>query len=105
MIYGPKAYSEHADLISEQLNPELKSYGLREHFLFWRLDGLSLARAYAVLYLQEIADLLSNSSQKHIQKAIEKQCELLGRIVSINIDEKYPTHLGSYEIYQLYCRM
>ena len=39
------------ELILEQLDPSQRNYSLREHFLFWRLDGLSLARAYAVLYL------------------------------------------------------
>jgi hypothetical protein len=98
MVYGPLAYEEHAGMIPEKLDPEHERYGWREHVLLWRLNALSLARAYAVLYLQEAMDVFSPSEEKHIRKAIEKYCELLGMLISDNISDSRPMKLGSYEI-------
>ena len=98
MVYGLEAYTEHARMIPEQLDPALDSYGLREHFLFWSLDALSLARGYAILYLQEIVGHLPVSKRKYIHAAVEKYCELLGMMVTINISDTYPVQLGNCDI-------
>lgn len=98
-IYGPAAYTEHARMVVEQLDSKREDYGWLEHMLMWRLDSLHLARAHAVLYLQKIAELLSPSSRKHVQSAIDSYCELLGMLVSDNISTSTPiTRIGSYNI-------
>jgi hypothetical protein len=80
-------------MIPEQLDSQLDSYGWLEHMLMWRLDSLHLARAHAVQYLQEITELLSPSSEKHIRSVIESYCELLGMLVSDNISSFTPIHI------------
>ena len=55
MIYGPAALAEHARMIPTGMDPKDKGYERREHWLFWRLDALHLARGYAVLHLQGLA--------------------------------------------------
>jgi hypothetical protein len=98
MIYGPAAYAEHAGMVVEKLDPKQERYGWREHVLFWRLDALSLVRAYAILYLQEISEMLPPASREHIQVAVESYWELLGMLVSDNISESRPIRVGSCEI-------
>ncbi len=100
MIYGPEAFAEHARLVPHQLNPDLDSFGLREHFLFWRLDALHLARGYAVLYLQEIVEQLPQSARPHVSTAVERYCELIGMIRSVNIDTSESYQLGTVRVVQ-----
>jgi len=95
MVYGPEAYREHAGLVEAQLDPDDERYELREHFLFWRLDGLSLARAYAVLYLEEAKAQCRPEVRDHIAAAIQSYCGLLAMIETINIDDRPPYRLGS----------
>lgn len=98
MIYGPAAYTEHFQMIPEQLDPEHERYAWREHVLFWRLDALSMARAYAVQYLQEVMDMFSPSQKEHIRVAIGSYCEMLGLFISDNISTSRPIKIGSCEI-------
>lgn len=98
MVYGPTAYEEHAGMIPDKLDPKHDRYGWREHVLFWRLDALSLARAYAIMYLQEVMDVFSPAQKIYVQRAIEKYCELLGMLVSDNISDSRPMKIGSCEI-------
>ena len=105
MVYGPEAYAEHARMIPEQLDPKHEKYGWQEHVLYWRLNVLSLARAYAVLYLQEVMDVFSPLQKEHIQTAMDRYCELLGMLVSDNLSSppfSSPIQLGSCDISAAY---
>jgi hypothetical protein len=82
MIYGPDAFRDHAELVVEGLDPELASYGAREHFLVWRFDVLNSARAYAIRYLREVRPLLSKAARRHLDDAVDAYRTLLGMLAA-----------------------
>ncbi len=99
MIYGPAAYAAHARLIPAHADPEGKRYKWLEHVLIWRLDALCLARAYAVMYLQDNAGLLAPAKRKHVETAVQEYCKLLGLVASGNIfGGEPPARIGPAEI-------
>ncbi len=99
LIYGPQAYLEHARLIPDQLDPRLPDFAWREHVLRWQLDALQLARAYAVLYLKDIAADFPPVARKHLEAAQAGYCELLGYLALDNHHECKPkTELGGLPI-------
>lgn len=89
-------------MILNQLDPKLDKYDWREHVLFWRLDALHLARTYAVLYLQQIAELLSPSGRRHVEAAIEQYRELL-RIFDANVQIIFPPASDELHTNLLWC--
>jgi len=105
MMYGLDAFAEHARMVLTDLDPKAPEYKMKEHFLFWRLDALHLARSYAVLYLQDIEDVLSPSEKEHAKTAIGNYCRLLGMIESVNIPMGPSIMLDSYEISLVYPRI
>ena len=99
LVYGPQVFKEHARIIPEQLDPGGPGYDWKEHVLIWRLDALSLARAYAVEYLQENQDLLGPQAAQHIHLAVQKYCQVLGLLASCNIKGGTPpTEIRGMEI-------
>jgi hypothetical protein len=84
MIYGPEAFEEHGRMVPEQLDPAGGSYPLREHFLYWRLDALQLARAYAVLYLRQAIEKVPAPATEALREAEAAYCEVLGMLTSDN---------------------
>lgn len=84
MVYGPEAFTEHARLVPDSLDPNGPDFDWREHVLRWRLDALQLARAYAIIYLQEVEREFSPSAREHLRVAKGKYYELLGLLALDN---------------------
>lgn len=99
MVYGPQAFAEHSRMIPTQLQPSQRSYDWREHVLAWRLDALSLARAYAMLYLHDHRALLGKPATSHIDAAIQKYGAMLALLQSCNITGgKPPNRIANCDI-------